>query len=56
MFGISTALGSQNSASELSPGWNAGADAEAKGVTTIVHILPDGRSIEIDESAVPSIW
>ena len=28
----------------------------AKGVSTIIHILPDGRSIEIDESAVPSIW
>lgn len=28
----------------------------AKGVEHIIHILPDGRSIEIDESAVPSIW
>ena len=28
----------------------------AKGVEKIIHILPDGRSIEIDESAVPSIW
>lgn len=28
----------------------------AKGVARIIHILPDGRSIEIDESAVPSIW
>lgn len=28
----------------------------AKGVSRIIHILPDGRSIEIDESAVPSIW
>ena len=28
----------------------------AKGIKNIVHILPDGRSIEIDESAVPSIW
>ncbi len=28
----------------------------ARGVTQIIHILPDGRSIEIDESAVPSIW
>ena len=28
----------------------------AKGVTNLIHILPDGRSIEIDESAVPSIW
>ena len=28
----------------------------AKGVGHIIHILPDGRSIEIDESAVPSIW
>jgi uncharacterized protein (DUF488 family) len=29
---------------------------KARGVETIIHILPDGRSIEIDESAVPSIW
>jgi uncharacterized protein (DUF488 family) len=28
----------------------------AKGVEHIIHILPDGRSVEIDESAVPSIW
>ncbi len=28
----------------------------AKGVERIIHILPDGRSIEFDESAVPSIW
>lgn len=28
----------------------------AKGVERIVHILPDGRPIEFDESAVPSIW
>jgi len=28
---------------------------KAKGAR-IIHILPDGRSIEIDESAVPSIW
>lgn len=27
-----------------------------KGVERIIHILPDGRSIEFDESAVPSIW
>jgi uncharacterized protein (DUF488 family) len=27
----------------------------AKGTDRIVHILPDGRSIEIDESVVPSI-
>jgi uncharacterized protein (DUF488 family) len=27
-----------------------------KGVNKIVHILPDGRSAEFDESAVPSIW
>ena len=24
--------------------------------TEIIHILPDGRAIEFDESAVPSIW
>ena len=29
---------------------------KTRGVETIIHILPDGRSIEIDESAVPSIW
>ncbi len=28
----------------------------AQGVTQIIHILPDGRSTEFDESAVPSIW
>ena len=28
----------------------------AKGVDTIIHILPDGDAIQIDESAVPSIW
>lgn len=28
----------------------------AKGVERIIHILPDGRSIEFDETAVPSIW
>lgn len=28
----------------------------AKGVERIIHILPDGRSTEFDESAVPSIW
>ncbi len=28
----------------------------AQGVTRIIHILPDGRSTEFDESAVPSIW
>ena len=28
----------------------------ARGIDHIIHILPDGRSIEIDESAVPSIW
>ena len=28
----------------------------AKGVNRIIHILPDGRAIEFDESAVPSIW
>ncbi len=28
----------------------------SKGMKTIIHILPDGRSIEFDESAVPSIW
>lgn len=28
----------------------------SKGVERIVHILPDGRSIEFDESSVPSIW
>ena len=28
----------------------------AKGIDRIIHILPDGKSIEFDESAVPSIW
>ena len=28
----------------------------AKGIERILHIMPDGRSIEFDESAVPSIW
>ncbi len=28
----------------------------AKGITQIIHILPNGGSIEFDESAVPSIW
>ena len=28
----------------------------ARGVKKIIHILPDGRSIEFDESAVQSIW
>ncbi len=28
----------------------------AKGVGQIIHILPNGESIEFDESAVPSIW
>jgi uncharacterized protein (DUF488 family) len=28
----------------------------AKGVARIIHILPDGKSIEFNESAVPSIW
>jgi len=28
----------------------------AKGVKRIIHILPNGESIEFDESAVPSIW
>ena len=29
---------------------------KAKGASKIVHILPDGDSIEFDESAVDSIW
>jgi uncharacterized protein (DUF488 family) len=29
---------------------------KAKGASGIVHILPDGDSIEFDESAVDSIW
>lgn len=28
----------------------------AKGVGRIIHILPNGESIEFDESSVPSIW
>lgn len=28
----------------------------ARGIEKIVHILPNGRSIEFDESAVPTIW
>lgn len=28
----------------------------AKGVARIIHILPDGRSTEFDESSVVSIW
>lgn len=27
-----------------------------RGIEKIVHILPDGRSIEFDESSVPSLW
>lgn len=27
-----------------------------KGVDRIIHILPNGESIEFDESSVPSIW
>jgi uncharacterized protein (DUF488 family) len=27
-----------------------------KGVERIVHILPDGKPLELDESSVPSIW
>ena len=29
---------------------------KAKGATKIIHILPNGDSIEFEESAVPSIW
>ncbi len=29
---------------------------KAKGASRIIHILPDGDSIEFDESAVPTIW
>lgn len=29
---------------------------KAKGASQIIHILPNGNSIEFDESAVPSIW
>lgn len=28
----------------------------ANGVSQIIHILPNGESIEFDESVVPSIW
>lgn len=28
----------------------------AKGAARIIHILPNGDSVEFDESAVPSIW
>lgn len=28
----------------------------ARGVERIIHILPDGRATEFDESTVPSIW
>lgn len=28
----------------------------AAGVSRIIHILPDGETIEFDESVVPSIW
>lgn len=28
----------------------------AKGVDRVIHILPDGRSLETDESLFPSIW
>lgn len=29
---------------------------KAKGVAPIIHVLPNGESIEFDESVVPSIW
>lgn len=29
---------------------------KAKGAARIIHILPNGDSIEFDEAAVPSIW
>jgi uncharacterized protein (DUF488 family) len=29
---------------------------KAKGASRIIHILPNGETIEFDESAVPSIW
>lgn len=29
---------------------------KAKGASRIIHILPNGDSIEFDESATPSIW
>jgi uncharacterized protein (DUF488 family) len=28
----------------------------ARGIDRIIHILPDGETIEFDETAVPSIW
>jgi uncharacterized protein (DUF488 family) len=28
----------------------------SKGIQTIIHILPDGRTTEFDESNVPSLW
>jgi len=28
----------------------------AKGISRIIHILPNGDPLEIDESAIPSIW
>ena len=28
----------------------------AKGIERIIHIMPDGTTLEFDESAVPSIW
>jgi hypothetical protein len=28
----------------------------ARGVERIIHILPNGKTIEFDESAAPSIW
>lgn len=29
---------------------------KAKGASRIIHILPNGETIEFDEAAVPSIW
>jgi len=29
---------------------------KTRGVSRIIHILPDGRTVELDESTVPSIW
>ena len=29
---------------------------KSKGASSIIHILPDGNSIEFDESSVDSIW
>ena len=28
----------------------------ARGIERIVHVMPDGTTLEFDESAVPSIW